>query len=201
VSSSTKGSGDVAFEVGRGGVDEDHVAGQVQQRRRAIEDALRDLGKRVQEEVHGAIGRVLVKGGTAEERDALLGPVRRGELGARLETTVGDEREQHLLDHVAGEAPSLTDAHQRVGDTQPLPQCAQHVGAAETPGVHDLDLAARGRTNRLGGLQEPGDRRDEAGERLAVDLVGAAEVVDHLGDRRTRLGAALVVRELQVADG
>jgi len=183
VSSSTKGSGDVAFEVGRGGVDEDHVTGQVQQRRRAIEDALRDLGKRVQQKVHRGIGRVIVEGGTAKERDALFGPVRRGELGARLETAVSDEREQHLLDDVGGEAPSLRAAHQRVGDAEPLPERAQHVGAAETPRVDDFDLASRCRTNRLGGLQEPRDRRDEAGQGLAIDMVGAAEVVDHLGDR------------------
>ena len=75
-----QGVGDVAVEVRGRGVDEDHVTGQVQQRGRAIEDALGDLGQRVQQEVHRRVGRVIVEGGAADQRDPLLRPVRGGEL-------------------------------------------------------------------------------------------------------------------------
>jgi hypothetical protein len=106
-----QGVGDVALEVGRRGVDEDHVAGQVQQRGRAIEDALGDLGQRVQQEVHRRVGRIIVEGRAAEQGDPLLRPVRGGELRARLQAAVGNEREQHLFDDIAGEATTLPDDH------------------------------------------------------------------------------------------
>ena len=52
--------------------------------------------------------------------------------------------------------------------------------------------------DRLFGVEEPRDRGDQPGQRVAVHGVGAAEVVDHLrrghpGDR-----VAFAVRQLQI---
>jgi hypothetical protein len=46
----------------------------------------------------------------------------------------------------------------------------------------------------------PMGRADQPAQRLAVDLIGPAEVVDHLGLRGSGLRVAFVVRQGEVAD-
>jgi hypothetical protein len=50
--------GQVDLEVGRAGIDEDQVAGEVEEVGRAREDRLGDLGQGAREEVHGRVGGV-----------------------------------------------------------------------------------------------------------------------------------------------
>jgi len=199
--------GDVSTEVRGGGVDEDDVAGQVQQVGRAVEDPLGDLGERLQQEVHRRVAGVLAEAQTRADRDALVHPSTGGQLGERLEAAVGDEREQHPLDERRLEAPARGHGGERLGDAEAGPHLVEHVGAAEAARVEDLDLAVArcsgagdGQAVAAVGLEESADRGDEASERLTVELVGTAEVVDHFGDRAAGVGASLVVGELEVRD-
>ncbi|OYV92935.1 MAG: hypothetical protein B7Z73_04180 [Planctomycetia bacterium 21-64-5] len=96
--------GHLPLEVGGGSVDEDDVAGQVQQVGRRREDPLGDLGQRRQQEVHRRIGRLIVELGTADQGHPLLGPLHRGQLRRRLQTTLGDEGETDPLNRVGIDA-------------------------------------------------------------------------------------------------
>ena len=98
---------DVHLPVGRGGVDEDDVAGQVQQVRRAVEDAGRDLAERVEEEVHRRVCAVVIEARAARERDPLARPGHARQLRGRLQAALGDEREQDPLCHLAVEPAIL----------------------------------------------------------------------------------------------
>src|SRR5512143_273877 len=83
-------------------------------------------------------------------------------------------------------------------DTQPLPEPVQQPPAAEAARVQDVDFAGvRGR-DRLLRVEEPRDRGDQPGQRVAVHALGAAEVVDH--PRRGHPGdrVAFAVRQLQI---
>jgi len=104
------------------------------------------------------------------------------------------------LDDACLEAPPLGHLSQRLADPEALPQLAEHERPAEAARVDDLDLAPRAGGDQFCGFQEPRDRRDEAPKRLTVDLIGATEIVDHLGDRAARHRVALVVGELEVRD-
>ena len=71
----------------------------------------------------------------------------------------------------------------------------------------DLQIAAKFRGTLLiikrvgyGQPADPGDRTTQAHQLGAVELIGAAEVVDDLGHRFAGLGVALVVRQLKVFD-
>ena len=84
-------------------------------------------------------------------------------------------------------------------DPEPLPQLVQHVGAAVGPRLGELQALARG-GGHVAGLQQPGQRRDQAADGLLVELVLTAEPVDHLRHRPALGRVPLVVGELQVAD-
>ncbi len=88
---------------------------------------------------------------------------------------------------------------QGVADAEAREERVEHVGAAAAARVDDLDASRPEPVlHGLGGLEDAADRGHEAPQRLAVDLVGAPEVVDDAGHRAARLGVALVVGELQV---
>ena len=70
--------GDVAFEAGRAGVDEDHVAGEVEQVGRSSEDPLGDVGQGREQEAHRRVSGVIVEVRTVTESDALTRPAHRG---------------------------------------------------------------------------------------------------------------------------
>jgi len=84
-------------------------------------------------------------------------------------------------------------------DPQPLPQLVQHVRAAVGPRLGELQAAVPG-SGSLARLHQPRQRRDQAADGVLVELVLAAEAVDHLRHRPALRGVPLVVRELQVPD-
>jgi hypothetical protein len=78
---------------------------------------------------------------------------------------------------------TLGAAPDRRPNAEILPQlpCRQHNAQFEHP--LDLDLRQRGAAvgDRVAGLEHPVDALDEASEPVAVDLIGAAEIVHHPG--------------------
>jgi len=193
--------GGICLEVGRAGVHEDHVAGQVEQAGGARKDALGDLGQGGEQEVHRPVGGVVAEGRAAGERDALTGPARGGQLGTGLQGALRGEREADAFCELGVEAPAGRCLAQRRADAEAREQRVEHVGAAAAARVNDLDLfKARPDQGRLIRLEEAADRGHEAAQGFAVELVGAPEVVDHLRHGRAAHGVALVVGQLQVAD-
>ena len=190
--------GHVDLPVGGGGVDEDDVDIEVEQVRDRVEDPRGDLAQRVEQEVHRPIRRVVGKPGAAGDRDPFGDPAGGGQLAARFQRPLRHQREQHPLGRVRVQAPVGGDPVQRRADAQPLPELVEQPRPAEAARVQDLDLAGvRGR-DRLLRVEEPRDRGDQPGQRVAVHGLGAAEVVDHLrrghpGDR-----VAFAVRQLQI---
>jgi hypothetical protein len=83
---------------------------------------------------------------------------------------------------------------------EPAPQLVQDVGAAGRTGRRQRQLAARRRGDRVGGVQQPGQGRDQALDALAVDLVLAAERVQDLGARDPGRGVPFVAGQLKVPD-
>jgi hypothetical protein len=65
-------------------------------------------------------------------------------------------------------------------------------------GIEHLQAAELG-GRRLERVEEARDRGHQPPQRLAVDSIGAPEVVDHLGRRDAAAWVSLVVRQLQVA--
>ena len=163
-----------------------------------VEDRRGDLAQRVEQEVHHPIGRVVGEPGTVGDRDPFGHPAGRGQLAARLQRPLRHQREQHPLGRVRVQAPVRGDPVQRRADPQPPPELVEQPRPADAARVQDLDLAGvRGR-DRLLRVEESRDRGDQPGQRVAVDGLGAAEVVDHLrrghpGDR-----VAFAVRQLQI---
>jgi hypothetical protein len=190
--------GAVDLPVGGGGVDEDDVDIEVQQVRDRVKDRRGDLAKRVEQEVHRPVRRVIGKPGAAGDRDPFADPAGGGQLAARFQRPLCHQREQHPLARVRVQAPVGGQPVQRCADAQPLPQLVQQPRPAEAPRVQHLDLTGvRGR-DRLLRVEEPRDRGHQPGQRVAVHGLGAAEVVDHLrrghpGDR-----VAFAVRQLQI---
>jgi hypothetical protein len=74
------------------------------------------------------------------------------------------------------------------------------VRPAHGPGRGDRQLARPGRGEGLGRIQQPGQRRGQAPDRVLVELVVPAEVVQDPRARPLCLGVPLVVGQLQVAD-
>src|SRR5665648_509715 len=64
-------------------------------------------------------------------------------------------------------------------DPEPLPDPVQGPGRTQPTRVDHLDLDTRRGGRGLLGGQEPRDRGHQPGQRVAVDLLGATEVVDH----------------------
>jgi len=95
-----------ALEVGAGGVKEQQVDLEVQQVCAGEEDGLLDLGLRVgvDEQIHRAVGMVLVHRLKTGDVHVGRGPLGGGQLRARVQRAVGDQREQHPLD-VRAEPP------------------------------------------------------------------------------------------------
>jgi hypothetical protein len=83
----------------------------------------------------------------------------------------------------------------------PIPSRSQtrsNVHTTQAARVQHLHVRVGGGGDRLLRGQEPRDRRHQTGQRGPVDVLGTAEVVDHLGSRVTGLRVPLVVRQLQV---
>jgi hypothetical protein len=193
----------VAFEVGAGGVEEQQVDLEVEQVRDGEEHRFLHLRLRVglDEQVHRPIRLVLIHRSQPGDGGVVAGPLGRGELGARVDRAVGDQREQHPL-HIGGEPSLPQHLAQRRVDTELAPQPVEQPHRAERPGIGDRQAVA----DRLPHIARGGvgfaevavDRGDQPAQPVRVELVLPAQVQQHLRLRHAVL--AVVVRELDVAD-
>ena len=195
----------VAFEVGGGGVEQQHVDLQVQQVGDGEEHRLLHpgLGVCLHQQVHRPVGLVLIHHLQPGDRDVMADPLRGGQLGDRIDRPVRDQREQHPF-HVGAEPPGAQHLPQRDVDTELTPQRIEEVGGPHRPGLGHLQAVAdqhrrvRGHRGRGGLAEVPVDRDHQPGQAVTVQAVLTAQVEQHLS-----LGHALdaaVVRELDVAD-
>ena len=147
--------------------------------------------------VHRPVARIVGRGRQPVDVRLAAGPVRRGELGGRVQRPVGDQRERHPLRHRVPPGPAQQRGHD-LADPQPLPQLVQQVGPAEgdRPRIGQL----RGGP---GGLlaEEAAQRPGQPLDRGPVELVLPAEAVHHPHPRQLRRRVPLVLDELHVADG
>src|SRR5450756_2230893 len=135
--------GEVDLEVGRAGVHEDHVAGQVEEVGRAREDSLGDLGEGAGKEVHGRRGGALVAARAVLDGDALGHPARGDELRARLQGALRDKREADAFHYVSVEAATFCGRAQSFADAEAWEQRIEHEGAAVPTRIDDLDVKTR----------------------------------------------------------
>ena len=175
--------GGIDLKVRRRRVVDDQIDIEPEQIGRPQKDVALDLFRPRQEEVEGAVELVNCQpfrlrqkrdigqpaGGAGELRARLFQPLRRhGEEGRFMRRTQPG---------ILGAAPD------RGTNAEILPQLSrcQHHAQFENP--LDLDLRQRGAAigNGVTRLEHPVDTLDEAPEPVAVDLVGAAEIVHHLG--------------------
>ena len=186
----------VHLEVGAGRVEEQQVHLEVEQIRHRPVHPLGQLGLHLQQPVHRPVAGVLVDFGQPVDEHPLVHPTGRGQLRRGRQRPVGHQREQHPLGlrvpTLAGQQPRQQPVH-----ADPVPQPVQRVGAAVGAGLHEGQLHRRGRGQRLRRVQHPGQRDDQPADRVAVQPVLAAEVVEHPGPRPHRR-VPLVVRQLQV---
>ena len=195
----------VAFEVGGGGVEQQHVDLQVQEVGDGEEHRLLHpgLGVGLDEEVHRPVRLVLIHRLQAGDRDVVGDPLRRSELGDRVDRPVRDQREQHTFD-VGAEPPRPQHLPQRGVDAELPPEGVEEVGGAHLPGLgHPEAVAGQHRdVGRHGGgcgfAEVPVDRGHQPRQAVAIQAVLAAEVEQHL--RLRDAVDATVVRELDVAD-
>ena len=190
---------DLHLEVGGGGVEEQQVHLQVQQARDPVEDLPLQGVPDFQEPVHRPVAGVVGSGGQLVDVRLAAGPVRRGELGGRVQRPVRDQREQHPLRHRVPAGPGQRRGHD-LADPQPLPQLVQQVRAAEgdRAGVGQL----RGRPGRVLVLAEQAAQRPgQPLHRGPVQLILPAEAVHHPHPRGLRRRVPLVLDQLHVADG
>ena len=190
--------GDLHLPVGGGRVHEDDVDVQVEQVCHRVEDLGGDLLQRGEQEVHGPVGGIVGEPRTALDEHPLGHPPGGGQLGGRLQRPLRGQREDHPLGRLTVQPPPGRNAADGLPDLQPLPQPVQHPGPAQPPGVENLHLTTRRRSDRQLRFQEPADGGDQPPQRLPVHQVRPAEVVDHLGDRAAGPRVSLVVRQLQV---
>jgi len=89
-------------------------------------------------------------------------------------------------------------------DAEPGPELLDHMDDAEIEAGLDLDRPfaplLTGRSLAGVGIEHPADAAHQSLERGAVEAIGAAEAVHHLGFDVTLLGIALVLGERVVAD-
>ena len=83
-----------------------------------------------------------------------------------------------------------------------LPQLPRRQHHAQFEDPLDLDLGERGTAvgDRVAGFEHPVDALDEAPEPVAVDLVGAAEIVHHPGLSALGCGVPGILGEGVIAD-
>ena len=191
----------LGLEVGGGGIEQQHVHLQVEQVRHREEHPLLDRRIRLQQGVHRPVEHLWVRAQRTDpwKSDVVCGPLQRGQLRGRRQRAVGHQREDHPLggrrQPTAGDGPT-----DRRIDAQPPPQLVQQPRPAERPRAHKHQLAICRRPQRLLRVKKAGHRAHQSGQRGPVQLVLAAEVVDHPCPGHARRGVPLVVRQLQVAD-
>ena len=193
----------VALEVRRGRVEEQQVDLEVQEVGGRPVDLLGQLGLDLQQPVHRPVQRlrILANRVSGQPRDRHVGgqPLTARQLRERRQRPVGDQREQQPLGpHV--QPPRGQQPLDRGVDPEPAPQPIKRPRATNRHRAHELKLRRRGRDQRLLGLQHPRQRPHQPRQRRPVELVLAAEAVDHPGHRALARRIPLVVRQLHVAD-
>ncbi len=192
----------VEFEVGAGGVEEQQVHFQVQQVGDVVIHRARQLWGYLDQPVHRPIAGLIDHGVQPVDHDVVFDPAGRGQLRGRRQRPVGDQREQDPLDPLVQPAPGEHPPYRRV-DPKPAPQPVQHERPAQRTrlGERQPGRAATSHTSqRLGRVQQPGQRPDQPADALHVDGVLPAEGVQHLRPRHTRGSVPLVVGQLQIPD-
>ena len=193
------GFGLLALEVGRRRVEEQQVDLEVQQIGGLKVHLLGELVLDLQQPVHRPVAGVLVKFGEPVDPRPLAHPPARRQLAQRLKRAVGDHREDHPF-RARVEAAARKQPRQRPVDAEDPPQAVKRPRPADRPRLHEAQLPARRRSQRLIGLEHPLKRADQPHDRGAVQPVLTPEAVQHPHDRVPGLGVPLVVRELQIAD-
>jgi hypothetical protein len=107
-------------------------------------------------------------------------PAGRGQLARWGQGTVGDQRERDPLGPLAQPTTDRVGAH-RGADAQPAPQRVQHMHPADRTGLGELQPHRRGRPRRGGRVQQPRQRPDQAPDTGTIEVVFAAEGVQHPG--------------------
>jgi hypothetical protein len=178
----------VAFEIGRGGVEEQHVDLEVEQVRHGEEHRLLHpaLGIGLHQQVHRPVRLVVIHARQARDDDILGCPLRRRQLAHRCDRPVTDQRQQHPL-HRRGEPAAIGDPLDRGADLQPGPQRVQQPGGADRPGIGDLHRRRTGRKPRLGAIAQPAavaevpaDRGGQSQQAVHVQAVDPAQVHQHV---------------------
>ena len=189
------------LEVGAGGVEEQQVHLQVQQVRDLVEDLLLQVVLHLVEPVHRPVAGLLSGLGQRVDMHVVGDPLGSRELRGGGQRAVGDQREQHPLGrgHVPGPAPlGLPDPGHDLVDLQSVPQVVQDVGAAERDRAGELQPRRGVRGQGLAGLQQARQGRDQAPDRVAVQLVLPAEGEQHLRHGPALDRVPLVVGQVQV---
>ena len=193
----------VAFEPGGGGVVEDQVDVELEQIDAVPEHLLLDriavLGQDVERAIELVEGKIPGRG----QPDLIEPALMAAELGAGPREALRGHRQQRRLMR----CPPLVGRQScgdRLADAEPGPQLCGHVDHAEIEARLDLDRPFT--TGRIGrgrapvGVEHPADAAHQSLQRGAVEAIGAAEAVHHLGLDVTLLGVADVLGERVVAD-
>ena len=163
------------------------------------EDLTGDLLQRLEQEVHPAVGRVVGEPAAAPRSRPARRPSRSrpaSSPGSRARWATSAK----ITRSTASPSSRRPAATRRIA--APIPSRSQTRSSVHAPPSRRESRTSTSPPGRRGrGLlrgQEPRDRGHQPLQRVLVDLLGAAEVVDHLRRRRAGLRMPLVVRQLQV---
>ena len=205
----------IVFEVdtegGGGGVVEDQIHLQVEQVCGVKENRLLNFGCVLIEQIHGFVHVPQLQLITGWQVDRLHPSVPDPEFGVRITQPVGSHRKQSPFVDSRGPG-GFSDIDQGLLKTNLLPEPfdGQHRSQGDGP----IDLQASGKRSSRGcklvlllavridnsQVADPGDGPTQPHQLLTVELIGAAEVVDDLGDRLSGNRVAFIVGQLVVFD-
>src|SRR6266511_2493221 len=171
---------------------------EVQQRGDLAEHLAFQLTVDLQQPVHRPVAGVVAGALQPLDGHVVVDPAGGGQLRGGRQRAVGDQREQHPLGGRV-QPPALEQPPHRLVDAKAAPQAVQRPGPAQWSRLDERQPLAGGGGQRLVGVQEPGDRGDQALQRGAVVGVLAAEVVEHLHPGPFGGRVPGVVGQLQVA--
>jgi len=187
----------IDLEVERGRIVEDEIDVRVHEIGHGKIDRALEGRLLLLEEVHGPVEVLELERPRARQEDLLGEPLLpAGELGRGRERPVRNHGEERPLERLADALPLQALREQGV-DAEFLPELLEHVDAAVRPARVQADVLERGELLLAG--EDPQDALGEAAQRVRVELVSPAEVVDDLGDGAAARGVPDVLGELVVA--